>query len=94
MAVFWLLSNDGQANFQCEARDTGHAFELLARSMKYASFADLIADTGRGPADFQVALIETVPAEYDANGNLLLIDQQRENSITGAFREVFARRNG
>ena len=72
MAVFWLLSNDGQANFQCEARDTG-----------------------RGPADFQVALLETVvPAEYDANGNLLLIDQQRENSITGAFREVFARRNG
>ena len=88
MPVFWLTSDDGSVNFKCETSDAGQAFELLARSLRYNSFAALSADLGYTPGDFRVALLQREVAEYDHEGNRLNVERQRDNAVLGAFKHA------
>lgn len=92
--IFWISSHDGMVNFKTEAQDVSAAFELLARSLQYTSFAELIGDTGRTPSDFQVARVEVEERQYDAEGDRLQVQNQRDNAVTGVFRQLLSRRNG
>ena len=88
MPLYWLTARDGSANFKCEARDAGQAFELMARSLKYNSFAALSADLGYTPGDFEVANIGFEDAEYDEAGNRRKINQERDNLVSNAFKHL------
>lgn len=88
MPVFWLTSDDGTVNFKCEASDAGQAFELLARSLRYNSFAALSADLGFTPGDFRVATIRRELAEYDHEGNQINVQRQREDAEVSAFKAL------
>jgi hypothetical protein len=87
--IFWLTATDGSVNFKCEAVDAGQAFELMARSLRYNSFAAFSADLGYTPGDFRVAMLEVEPpVEYDEAGNRRMIDQQRDTTVTNAFKAL------
>lgn len=91
MPVFWLTATDASVNFKCQAPDAGQAFELMARSLRYNSFAAFSADLGYTPGDFTVATIEVETATHDAAGNRKAIDQQRDNVVVSAARQLLRR---
>ena len=91
MPVFWLAAHDGSSIFKCEAPDVPRAFELLARSLQYDSFAAFATATGRSPADYQVAVIEVDHTEYDSEGNRKEIKTQEDNTVVTAFRQLLRR---
>ena len=85
---FWLTARDGSVSYQCEAPDAGQAFELMAKHLRYSSFAAFSADLGYSPGDFQVATIAVESREYDPEGNRKMIDQQQGGIMQSAFKHL------
>ena len=86
---WWLTARDGSINCQVEAPDAPQAFEVMAKQLRYSSFAALSADLGYSPGDFRLATIqfETAP-EYDPAAGRKRIEQQQADTLLGAFKSI------
>ena len=88
MPVFWVTANDGAANFKVQAADAVEALDKLGRSLRYEDFAGMAADLGYSHKSFRIATIEVESREYDAEGQRLKVERERDNIVTNAFKHL------
>lgn len=86
--IFWITSLDGSINFRVTAVDAAEALDKLGRSLRYADFASMAQDLHYGPGSLQIATIRRELAEYDANGDRLNVERQREDAEVSAFKAL------